>query len=136
MNSPAIILFDGRCNLCAGVVRFILPRDKHAHFRFASLQSAAATRACAECGFTLECEIAPTTLIVLAQGRMLRASDAALAIARQLPFPWCVAIVFRVVPRSIRDALYYFIARRRYRWLGTSEQCLVPTESMRARFLE
>ena len=62
VNSPAIILFDGKCNLCANVVRFVLPRDTRGYFRFASLQSSAATRECAVLGFILESGTTPTTL--------------------------------------------------------------------------
>lgn len=136
VNSPAIILFDEKCNLCANVVRFVLPRDTRGYFRFASLQGSAATRECAALGFILESGTTPTTLIVLEHGRVLKASDAALAIARQLSFPWCIAVVFRVVPRALRDVCYRFVAAHRYRWFGASEHCLLPGDSMRNRFLE
>jgi predicted DCC family thiol-disulfide oxidoreductase YuxK len=44
-------------------------------------------------------------------------------------------VVLVVVPRFLRDAVYRFIARNRYRWFGKSETCRVPTPELRARFL-
>ena len=131
-----IILFDGVCNLCSGVVRFVIARDPHAHFRFAALQSDAARRACAEVGATPPAAVDPDTIIVIADGRALERSDAALAIASRLPFPWPMCGVFRILPRGLRDWLYRVVARNRYRWFGKSDTCMVPTPELRARFLD
>jgi predicted DCC family thiol-disulfide oxidoreductase YuxK len=131
-----IILFDGVCNLCSGVVRFVIARDPHAHFRFAALQSDAARRACAEVGATPPAAVDPDTIIVIADGRALERSDAALAIASRLPFPWPMFGVFRILPRALRDWLYRFVAKNRYRWFGKSDTCMMPTPELRARFLE
>lgn len=131
-----IILFDGVCNLCSGVVRFVIARDPHAHFRFAALQSDAARRACAEVGATPPAAVDPDTIIVIADGRALERSDAALAIAARLPFPWPMFGVFRILPRALRDWLYRLVAKNRYRWFGKSDTCMVPTPELRARFLE
>ena len=135
-QSSTIILFDGVCNLCSGVVRFVIARDPRAHFRFAALQSDAARRACAEVGATPPAAVDPDTIIVIADGRALERSDAALAIASRLPFPWPMFGVFRILPRALRDWLYRLVARNRYRWFGKSETCMMPTPELRARFLE
>ena len=135
-QSSTIILFDGVCNLCSGVVRFVIARDPHARFRFAALQSDAARRACAEVGATPPAAVDPDTIIVIADGRALERSDAALAIASRLPFPWPMFGVFRILPRALRDWLYRFVAKNRYRWFGESDTCMMPTPELRARFLE
>ena len=135
-RSSTIILFDGVCNLCSGVVRFVIARDPRAHFRFAALQSDAARRACAEVGAAPPAEVDPDTIIVIASGRALERSDAALAIAAELPFPWPMFGVLRVLPRGVRDRLYRLVARNRYRWFGKSDTCMMPTPELRARFLE
>jgi predicted DCC family thiol-disulfide oxidoreductase YuxK len=135
-QSSTIILFDGVCNLCSGVVRFVIARDPHAHFRFAALQSDAARRVCAEVGATPPAAVDPDTIIVIADGRALERSDAALAIASRLPFPWPMFGVFRILPRALRDWLYRFVAKNRYRWFGKSDTCMMPTPELRARFLE
>jgi predicted DCC family thiol-disulfide oxidoreductase YuxK len=135
-QSSTIILFDGVCNLCNGVVRFVIARDPRAHFRFAALQSDAARRVCAEVGATPPAAVDPDTIIVIVNGRAVERSDAALAIASRLPFPWPMFGVLRILPRGLRDWLYRLVAKNRYRWFGKSETCMMPTPELRARFLE
>lgn len=135
-TEPAIILFDGVCNLCSRSVRFVIRRDPHARFRFAALQSDAARRACAGVGATPPAVVEPDTIIVIVNGRALERSDAALAIAARLGFPWRLLAALRIVPRPIRDAAYRFVARNRYRWFGRTDACMVPTPELRARFID
>ena len=66
----------------------------------------------------------------------LERSDAALAIASRMSFPWPMFGVFRVLPRGLRDALYRFVARNRYRWFGRAEACMVPRAELQERFLD
>jgi predicted DCC family thiol-disulfide oxidoreductase YuxK len=35
----------------------------------------------------------------------------------------------------LRDRVYRFIARNRYRWFGRQDVCLLPTPELRGRFL-
>jgi predicted DCC family thiol-disulfide oxidoreductase YuxK len=127
------VLYDGVCNVCSGSVRFILPRDRDARFRFASLQSSAAERLLTACGR------APATLdslVLLDDGRCFERSDAVLRIAGRLPFPWKLARALRVIPRPIRDAMYTFFATHRYRWFGKKDACDLPPPGWRERFLD
>jgi predicted DCC family thiol-disulfide oxidoreductase YuxK len=133
---PAIILFDGVCNLCNGTVQFLVKRDRAARFRFASLQGEAARRVCAEAGIAAPDAREPDSIIVVADGRALERSDAVLAIAARLPFPWPLLGAFRVLPQGLRDLAYRFVARRRYRWFGRRESCMVPTPALRDRFID
>lgn len=133
---PTIVLFDGRCGLCTRSVQFILKRDRHARFRFAPLESAAAARACARIGAPTPQAVEPDSIIVIADGRALERSDASLAIAARLPFPWPMCTVFRVVPRGLRDWAYGIVARNRYRWFGRHDACMIPSPEQRARFLD
>lgn len=135
MNPPdaPIILFDGVCHLCSASVRFVIRRDPHARCRFLPIQSGRGREIYRAHGLDPE---KPDTLLVLAGGKVLLRSDAAIAIGRELGFPWSIASVGRILPRSLRDALYDFIAQRRYRWFGKDASCLVPTPEVRSRFLE
>lgn len=117
-------------------MRFLVARDPHARFRFAALQSQAARSACAAAGRELPADATPETNVVIEDGRALARSDAALAIARRMPFPWPMLGAFRVLPRGLRDALYRVAARHRSRWFGRTESCMVPTAELQARFLE
>jgi predicted DCC family thiol-disulfide oxidoreductase YuxK len=128
-----LVLFDGTCNLCNGAVQFVLRRDPQAHFRFASLQSVAAKSALAAAGVTAAL---PDSIVVVHRGRVRVKSAAALAIARGLRFPWPLLTVFWLVPFPLRDLVYDWIARNRYRWFGKRDECWVPTKELRARFLD
>ena len=122
------ILFDGVCNLCNGIVRFVLARDPAGRFRFASLQSAAARRLLGD---------PPLETIVLVEGdAVFQKSAAALRIARKLRFPWPLLYTFMIVPRPIRDLIYEWVARNRYAWFGKRGSCMVPSPEVKNRFLD
>jgi predicted DCC family thiol-disulfide oxidoreductase YuxK len=134
MASPAIVLFDGVCNLCHGAVQFIIDRDPKGRFHFASLQSERGQALLREHG------VAPTagdpdTIYLIEDGRLFDRSTAALRIARQLSFPWWLGAAGLVLPRVLRDVAYRFVARNRYRWFGRTNECRVPTPELRARML-
>ena len=131
---PPVILFDGVCNLCNATVQFIIDRDPAARFRFASLQSEAAARLLRAHGREPP-RGDPDSVVLVVGGRLHEHSDAALRIARGLGLPWSLAALGLVLPRALRDGLYRFVARHRYRWFGREESCRVPTPALRARFL-
>jgi predicted DCC family thiol-disulfide oxidoreductase YuxK len=137
MAAAPLILFDGHCNLCNGAVQWLIRRDRRNLLRFASLQSDAGRAAVAATGRT---EALPDSLVLIdANGgtpRLRLRSDAAIGIARLLGFPWSLAVVGLIMPRVLRDALYNFIARNRYRWFGKRDTCMLPTPALRARFLD
>lgn len=128
-----IIFFDGVCNLCNGLVQFIIRRDPAGQFRFASLQSQYARQHLLKAGRDPD---GLHSIIVLDGDQLLERSDAVLAIAKHLGGLWPALMIFKVLPRRLRDALYNFIASNRYRWFGRRDQCMIPTPDLRARFLE
>jgi len=130
----AIVLFDGVCNVCNDSVKFILARDAAGYFRFASLQSDVAKRLLSPFGLA---EMPLHTMALIEGERIYLKSSAVLAVARRLGSGWpLVSFALRLVPRPVRDAVYSFLVRHRYRWFGKSEQCLVPTPAVRERFLD
>ena len=130
----AIVLFDGVCNVCNDSVKFILARDPTGYFRFASLQSDVAKRLLSPFGLA---EMPLHTMALIEEGRIHLKSSAVLRVARRLGAGWpLVGFFLRLVPRPVRDAVYSFLVRHRYRWFGKSEQCLVPTPAVRERFLD
>ena len=129
MTGEPVILFDGVCNLCNGFVQFVLKRDQRGRFRFASLQSDAARRLLGGDG--------PRETIVLVEaGKTYVKSAAALRIVRGLRFPWPLLAALAMIPRPLRDPLYDWVARNRYRWFGKRDACMLPTPQTRGRFLE
>lgn len=131
-----VILFDGVCNLCSASVQWIIERDPGATFRFASLQSEAGMAILATRGVTLDATADPDSVLLVDHHGVHQHSDAALRIARGLGRPWSFAWSLRFVPRFVRDGLYRFVARNRYRWFGRKDACWLPTPDLRARFLD
>jgi predicted DCC family thiol-disulfide oxidoreductase YuxK len=124
------VLFDGVCNVCNHWVQFIIKRDPHAKFQFASLQSA-------EAGELLHAhgkQVTLDSIVLVQQEKVYTESTAILHILRQLRGIWKVAGVGLIIPEVIRNALYRWFARNRYRWFGQRESCMLPTPEIRLRF--
>lgn len=137
MSEPhgPILLFDGVCTLCDGAVQFVLRRDRTARLRVAPLQSDAARPFLARAG--LDARYLDSLVFVDAAGRVHVGSDAALGVGRLLGAPWRgLAVAGEIVPRVLRDAVYRFVARHRYRVFGQKDACRIPTPEERARFLD
>jgi predicted DCC family thiol-disulfide oxidoreductase YuxK len=128
-----VLLFDGVCTLCDGSVRWLIAHDKRQLFRFAALESAAATRLLAATGARGE---GLDSVVLVVGTRLWTRSAAAIEVLCRLGFPWSLAAAGGIIPRPIRDALYDVVARHRYAWFGRQEQCLLPTPELKARFLE
>ncbi|MET1111223.1 MAG: thiol-disulfide oxidoreductase DCC family protein [Allosphingosinicella sp.] len=127
-----IIVFDALCLLCSANARFILRHDRRRHFRLASMQSEAGTALYRRFGID---PADPETLILVEGGRALRDSDAVLAIWSGLGWPWRAAAAARIVPARLRDPLYRWVARNRYRLFGRRETCWLPGPEIADRFL-
>ncbi|MGE0354913.1 MAG: thiol-disulfide oxidoreductase DCC family protein [Gemmatimonadales bacterium] len=136
MSNPPLLLYDGLCALCNGTVRFILARERRRDLRFAPLRGPHAREVLARHPAAAGADSVLWVERVAGQERVLTRSDAALRIAAYLGGPWRMLLVFRVVPRFLRDAVYDLIARYRYRVFGRYPECPVPEASVRARFLD
>lgn len=133
-KTPAVVLFDGVCNLCNGAVNFIIDRDPKGKLKFASFQSEAGKGVLREHGLPVP-EGDPTSIVLVIGEKTYDGSGAALRIAARLNFPWFLFAVFLIVPWFLRDLGYYIIAKNRYRWFGKGDSCRVPTPELKARFL-
>ncbi len=127
-----VILFDAQCVLCSAHARFVLARDRRGYFRLASMQGEAGAALYRRFGIDPS---DPDTMIVVEGDRVFRDSDAVLAVWRGLGWPWRAAGVMTLVPRSLRDPVYRWVARNRYRLFGRTEQCWMPTAEQRERLL-
>jgi predicted DCC family thiol-disulfide oxidoreductase YuxK len=129
----AIVLFDGVCNLCTSTVQFLIKRDPHGYFTFASLQSGIGRQLLEEHGLQLD---ALDTFVLVEGSRCFTRSDAALRVAQHLSGGWALLRVLSLIPKPLRDCGYTVIARHRYRWFGKQETCLVPSRDILDRFLQ
>ena len=131
-EQDSVILFDGVCNLCHRAVRFFIEHDSERHLRFASLQSESGRRILKKLGLSNDY----ISSVVFVEGENFYLdSTACLRACRHLGFPWCAAKVFLFIPRPIRDLIYKWIARNRYRWFGKKEACPLPCPTDVDRFL-
>lgn len=127
-----IILFDAECILCSANAQFVLRRDKTARFRLASIQSTAGATLCREHGLDPN---DPTSILVVDGTKVRRDSDAVLAIYEGLGWPWKALAFLRLVPAFLRDPVYRWIARNRYRLFGKRATCWAPPPEYRDRIL-
>lgn len=128
-----VILFDGVCNLCNGAITFIIQRDKKDIFRYAPLQSAIGRELAAQHHIDLD---KVDSIILVTTGKAVSKSTAALRIAQDLAAGWPLLSIFLIVPPFLRNWVYDFIARNRYKWFGKKDACMIPTPELKNKFLD
>jgi len=126
-----LVLFDGYCNLCNDSVRFIIKRDPKERFRFSGLSWKPARELLDDPAKHTDSD----SILLYRGGKLYEKSTAALKIATRLKGLWPVFGVFLVLPRFLRDAVYDFVARHRYRWFGKRETCMMPDKKVDHLFL-
>lgn len=128
-----VLLFDGVCNLCDGSVQFILRHEKNSDLKFAAIQSEAGQKLLSQKG------IDPgqiDSVILIKGGKVYTESDAVLNVTKFLRFPYGLCNVLLVVPKPVRNFFYKKVASNRYRWFGKRDSCMMPTPSLKNRFLK
>lgn len=130
--NKSVILFDGVCNLCNSSIDFIIKRDKKDCFKVGALQEAAGKELLSK--FEVNPEYLDSLVLIEGEEIYFR-STAALRIARNLSGLWPLFYGFIVLPSSIRDGIYDWIGKNRYRWFGKKNTCRLPTPEERAKFI-
>ena len=128
-----IIFFDGVCNLCNKSINRLIKNDVKKKFKFASLQSDFAM------SFVPDQMINHKnldTILLYKNGQFYDRSNAVLNICKALGGGFNLFLIGYIVPRFIRDAMYRLVANNRYEWFGKEDQCMVPTDDLKDRFLE
>lgn len=131
-----IIVFDGVCVLCTANARFVLKNDREGRFRLAAMQDAPGIAIMRYAGLD---PADPVSFVLLDPenegGRIWMNSDAVLHLWSGLGWPWKASLVFKLIPRFLRDPVYKLIARNRYKWFGKREECWVPSQEQASRIL-
>lgn len=128
-----IIVFDGECVLCSGFFKFVVKHDRSQQFQFVIAQSDFGEALYAHYG--LKAEDCDTNLVII-EGRLYERLHGFFEVMKILDFPWKIITTFSVLPNSLLDWAYYKIARNRYRLFGRRDTCLVPDQSLKARFVD
>ena len=126
-----LILFDGVCNLCNSSINYVIKHDKNNVFMFAPLQSDIGKQ------ISNKFNISKINSIFLySEGKNLKIkSSAAISIGSKLGFPGSLLPVFYIVPPFIRNWVYDYIAKNRYKWYGKQNVCMIPTPELQEKFL-
>lgn len=132
MPDQPIILFDGVCNFCNSIVNFVIKRDRDSQIKFATLQSDIAQKILQQNHFS---DPGQRSFIFIENGKIYIRSTAALRVCKYMNGLWPLMYGFIIVPKFIRDGIYNWIAKNRYRWFGKKEACMIPTPEIRSRFL-
>jgi predicted DCC family thiol-disulfide oxidoreductase YuxK len=132
MKIHPVILFDGVCNFCNSTVNFVIRRDTKGRIKFTTLQGFAGTQLTEQFGLP---QNDLQSFVFIENGVAYKRSTAAFRVCKYMGGAWPLCLGFLIVPAFIRDAVYDFIAKNRYKWFGVREQCMVPTAEIRARFL-
>jgi predicted DCC family thiol-disulfide oxidoreductase YuxK len=128
-----IILFDGVCNLCNSAVLFVIKNDKKDIFRFVALQSDFGKEICNYIGVD---QNKIDSIILYHPGvAYYYKSSAAIEIAEELGGIYSLISIFKIFPEKLRNYIYDYIAKNRYKWYGKKESCIIPTPELKAKFL-
>ncbi len=131
-NQHKIILFDGVCNLCNSSVTFVIQRDKKDVFRFAALQEEPGASLLEKYGIDAS---ETDSIILIDSDKAYTKSTAALKIAKNLGGAYPLLYGFMIIPKCIRNWVYDYVAKNRYKWYGKKESCMIPTPELRSKFL-
>lgn len=129
----SLILFDGVCNLCNNSVQFVIKHDKKNKFLFTALQGETAKAILKE--FKIDSSKIDSIILYEPEKGVSLKSTAALKIASKLEFPINLLVVFLIVPGFIRNWVYNYIAKNRYKWYGKQDNCMIPTPELKEKFL-
>jgi len=136
MNLPKdkkIILFDGVCNLCDSFVQYVIKRDKKDVFRFVALQSELGQEILKHIGIDTR---NIDSIILYEPGiAYFYKSSAAIEIARHLGGFLALGVAFKIIPTFLRNPIYDYVAKNRYKWYGKKDACMIPTPELKAKFL-
>lgn len=129
-----VLFFDGDCAFCSQSVRLVVRLDPHARIAFAPLQGQLAR----EKGFSQYAAAESGTMVLLREsdGKIFTHSDSWIELACALGGGWRVLTLARFIPKPLRDGLYRWVARNRYRFMGKSQSCPLPGPELLRRLRE
>ena len=131
INQP-IILFDGVCNFCNSTVNIVIRKDKKKLIKFSALQSNTGKELLLQYGLPVD---KLNSFVFIENGKAYTKSTGALIVCKYLSGVWPLLYGFIIVPSFVRNVVYDFIAKNRYKWFGVQQQCMIPTPEVKERFL-
>ncbi len=132
MTQQPIILFDGVCNFCNSAVNFTIKKNAKANIFFAPMQSEAGQKILKQYDLPAD---DMQSFVFIDKEKAYKQSTAALKVCRYLRGLWPLCYGLIIVPPFIRDGIYNWIAKNRYKWFGLRQECMIPSPEVKQRFL-
>jgi len=133
-ENKKIILFDGECNLCDRAVQILLKNNPNDTFRFASLQSDIGKKIQRE--YNIDTEKMDSVILIDNYTHYKTKTSAVFSMTDSMGGLWPLFRIFWIVPKPLRDWIYMFITRNRYRWFGKRNICMIMTDDIKHKFLD
>lgn len=130
INNKSIVLFDGECNFCNSSINFVLKHEKKPELFFASLQSETGKKILKH--FDIQ---NAESVVLIENNKIYLQSTAALKITNYLKGVYVLLYGFIIVPPFIRNTIYNYIAKNRYKWFGKRDTCMIPDIKLKQRFI-
>lgn len=127
-----IVYFDGICYLCNSLVDFLIKIDKRKKLKFSPLQSDFAQKELKNSTIDLS-EV--DSIIVQKGNKIYIKSDALIEVIKQLSWYWRIFLIIKIFPQKFADKIYDYIAKNRLKWFGRKNECMIPTEEVKSRFI-
>ncbi|NVK51538.1 MAG: thiol-disulfide oxidoreductase DCC family protein [Flavobacteriaceae bacterium] len=134
LQDKQLILFDGVCNFCNATVVKIIKHDTKNKFVFASLQSNIGQTVVNH--FSIDSQKVDSIILVTSEQKYFIKSTAALKIGKHFSGFWVLLQICWIVPAPVRNVVYDFIAKNRYKWFGKKDNCMIPTPEISAKFID
>lgn len=132
LKNKTILLFDGYCNLCHSSVQFVLKHEKNQELYFTSLQSPVGIEILNHYSINPK---ETDSLVLIEKNKAYIKSSAALRLGKYLKGFYSLGFIFIIVPPFIRNWIYDYVAKNRYKWYGKQDSCILPDEILAKRFL-
>ncbi|CAM3899927.1 MULTISPECIES: thiol-disulfide oxidoreductase DCC family protein [Flavobacterium] len=132
-KNKKIILFDGVCNLCDSSVQFIIKNDSKDVFRFTAIQSELGQEIIHH--INIDTKLIDSIILYEPGVAYYHKAEAALLIARNLKGVYKLISYFNFLPKGLKNMVYDYIAKNRYKWYGKKDSCMIPTPELKSKFL-
>ena len=126
-----ILFFDGVCNLCNGTIDFFIKKDHKRKFKYATLQWKIAPELIGD-----KATKDLNSVVLYFNGQTYYKSQAILTALKILGFPYSILFIFILIPTSLSNLIYDYIANNRYRFFGKKSTCRLPSLEEKELFLD
>ena len=136
-NKSELVFFDGVCVLCNNWVKFVIKNDKKKKFKFANLQSFFAIQMLEKKNIYINPNDLSSIYVVKKNGELLSKYKASTYVLKEINKAFVIIYLLNFIfPKNILNFFYDFIGSRRYKFFGKYNECMLPDEAIKERFIK